>query len=65
MKVVLIASISLMVMACTKSAPPPEPPRQTVFDPMVQQLDRARQAANELPRQHRADIDRTIDQSGQ
>ena len=56
-----------MLSACGSSVPqhapggPPDPPQHTAFDPMLQQLDRAKQAADTLPKERKENLDRAID----
>lgn len=33
----------LFIASCSSQAPPPPPPPKTVFDPLTQQLDKARE----------------------
>ncbi|HEY6618102.1 MAG TPA: hypothetical protein VIY68_01025 [Steroidobacteraceae bacterium] len=46
-------ALSVMVAASCSSQEPPPPPKQTVFDPLTQQLDKAR------------DVQKTVDENAE
>lgn len=51
-KITTLALAVSFILGCTKAPPePPPPPQKTVFDPLTQQLDRAK------------DVQKTVDQN--
>ena len=59
MRYLLIAAI-LALTACS-DPPPPEKPVKTVFDPLLEQRDKAQEMADKLPQERKDSLDRAID----
>jgi len=61
--------ISAALAACSACSSPadnvPPPPQKTVFDPMLQQRDKAKELAEKLPQERKENLDRAIDADGQ
>ena len=63
-------SAALLLVACDtpdenhKPVDPQAPRSETVFDPMTNQLDRAKRAADRLPDERKESLDQAIDASG-
>jgi hypothetical protein len=58
--------IGVAFAACSACGGPasdesPPPPQKTVFDPMLQQRDKARELAEKLPQERKENLDRAID----
>ena len=59
MRYLLLGAILTALAACSDSKPPP--PEKTVFDPMLQQRDKAQELADKLPQERKENLDRAID----
>lgn len=60
MRYVKCSTMALLVLFMAGCAEPPPPPAKTVFDPLTQQMDRARdvqKTVDEKAEQNRKDID--------
>jgi hypothetical protein len=67
MKHLLLGLVLGTLVACgggassEQAAQAPAPRQETVFDPMAQQLDRAKQVADTLPKERKENLDNAID----
>ena len=60
MRWLLIAAILAALIACS-DPPPPEKSVKTVFDPLLEQRDKAQEMADKLPQERKDSLDRAID----
>jgi hypothetical protein len=58
---VLVASALLSACGDGGHDAAPQARKETVFDPMTQQLDRVKQQAETLPKERKDDLDRAIE----
>lgn len=67
---ILVTALLGLLTSCgsaekSEPAPPPAPPKETVFDPLLQQRDRAQQAADTLPKERKENLDKAIEGDAQ
>jgi hypothetical protein len=64
MRHVLLTAMLALLTACAAEEAP-SPPRETVFDPLLEQRDRAKDMAEKLPQERKDSLDQAIDANAQ